>query len=84
MEERKYGAISFLPLIIFLALYIGSGLYFTFMGAESAFSKFPRHVALLIGIVIALLMNKTMKLDKKIDIFCENAGNCYCSYPFIF
>lgn len=75
MEERKYGAISFLPLIIFLALYIGSGLYFTFMGAESAFSKFPRHVALLIGIVIALLMNKTMKLDKKIDIFCENAGN---------
>lgn len=75
MEERKYGAISFLPLIIFLALYIGSGLYFTFMGAESAFSKFPRHVTLLIGIVIALLMNKTMKLDKKIDIFCENAGN---------
>ena len=75
MEERKYGAISFLPLIIFLALYIGSGLYFTFMGAESAFSKFSRHVALLIGIVIALLMNKTMKLDKKIDIFCENAGN---------
>lgn len=75
MEERKYGAISFLPLIIFLALYIGSGLYFTFAGAESAFSKFPRHVALLIGIVVALLMNKTMKLDKKIDIFCENAGN---------
>ncbi|WP_286034146.1 Na+/H+ antiporter NhaC family protein [Fusobacterium necrogenes] len=75
MEEKKYGAVSFLPLLIFLVLYIGSGLYFTFTGAESAFSKFPRHVALLIGIVIALLMNRNMKLDKKIDIFCENAGN---------
>lgn len=61
--------------LFFLVLYIGSGLYFTFTGAESAFSKFPRHVALLIGIVIALLMNRNMKLDKKIDIFCENAGN---------
>lgn len=75
MEEKKYGAVSFLPLLIFLVLYIGSGLYFTFTGAESTFSKFPRHVALLIGIVIALLMNRNMKLDKKIDIFCENAGN---------
>lgn len=74
-QERKYGAIAFLPLFIFLVLYIGSGMFFTFLGAEGAFKKFPRHVALLIGIVVALLMNREMKLDKKIEIFSENAGN---------
>ena len=74
-QERKYGAIAFLPLLIFLVLYIGSGMFFTFLGAEGAFKKFPRHVALLIGIVVALLMNREMKLDKKIEIFSENAGN---------
>ena len=74
-QERKYGAIAFLPLLIFLVLYIGSGMLFTFLGAEGAFKKFPRHVALLIGIVVALLMNREMKLDKKIEIFSENAGN---------
>lgn len=74
-EERKYGAIAFLPLLVFLALYIGSGMIFTYLGAEGAFKKFPRHVALLIGIVVALLMNRGMKLDEKIEIFSKNAGN---------
>lgn len=74
-NEKKYGAIAFLPLLVFLALYIGSGLIFTYLGVEGAFKKFPRHVALLTGIGVALLMNRTMKLDKKIDIFSENAGN---------
>lgn len=74
-NEKKYGVIAFLPLIIFLVLYIGSGLVFTYLGVEGAFKKFPRHVALMIGIVSAMFMNKGMKLDKKIEIFSENAGN---------
>lgn len=74
-REKKYGAIAFLPLFIFLALYIGSGLIFTYLGVDGAFKKFPRHVALLIGIVFAMLMNRGLKLDKKIEIFSENAGN---------
>ncbi|MDR3259081.1 MAG: Na+/H+ antiporter NhaC family protein [Fusobacteriaceae bacterium] len=74
-NEKKYGAIAFLPLLVFLGLYIGSGILFTFLGADGAFKKFPRHVALLTGIAVATLMNRSMKLDKKIDIFSENAGN---------
>ena len=80
LNEKKYGAISFLPLIVFLALYIGSGIFFTLIGVEGAFKKFPRHVALLAGIIVALLMNRGMKLEKKIDIFSENAGNLSFSW----
>ena len=74
-KEKQYGVIAFLPLFVFLALYIGSGIIFNLLGVEGAFKKFPRHVALLIGIVVAMLMNRGMKLDKKIEIFSENAGN---------
>ena len=38
--DTKYGAIAFLPLLVFLALYIGSGLMFTFMGVDGAFKKY--------------------------------------------
>lgn len=74
-KEKQYGVVAFLPLFVFLALYIGSGIIFNLLGVEGAFKKFPRHVALLIGIVVAMLMNRGMKLDKKIEIFSENAGN---------
>ncbi|MDO5725249.1 MAG: Na+/H+ antiporter NhaC family protein [Tissierellia bacterium] len=72
---KNLGGLSFIPLLIFLLLYIGSGLYFTNKGVDSAFSQFPRHVALLIGIGIALIMNRGVCFDTKVEVFSENAGN---------
>lgn len=74
-DFKNLGALSFLPLLIFLGLYIGSGLIFTAMGTPDAFGKFPRHVALVIGIAVALLMNPSVKLKDKLELFCINAGN---------
>ena len=48
MENKKLGALAFLPLIVFLGTYIGCGIVFSVMGAESPFGYFPRHVALLV------------------------------------
>ena len=45
-NQKKLGPIAFLPLIVFLLLYVGCGITFTLMGAESPFGQFPRHVAL--------------------------------------
>lgn len=72
---KKLGFIAFIPLFVFLALYIGSGLYFTNLGTENAFKQFPRHVALLTGIGLALVMNTGVSFDKKLNVFTENAGN---------
>ena len=54
-NQKKLGASAFLPLIVFLALYVGCGIAFTLMGSEDAFGMFPRHVALLAGVAVALL-----------------------------
>ena len=74
-NQKKLGAISFLPLLVFLLLYVGCGVTFTVLGYESPFSYFPRHVALLAGIGVAMLINRGMKISDKLDVLCENAGN---------
>ena len=55
-EKKNLGGLAFLPLIVFLALYIGTGVILTIAGAETTFGAFPRHVALLIGFGVALLI----------------------------
>lgn len=71
----RLGGMAFLPLIVFLVLYVGCGLAFTALGAEDAFSKFPRHVALLAGIAAALALAPSVKLSEKMDVFCQGMGN---------
>ena len=73
--NKKVGFLAFLPLIVFLVLYIGSGLYFTLKKVENPFSMFPRHIALFVGIAVALLMQRQYPISQKIDILCENMGN---------
>lgn len=74
-NQKKLGASAFLPLIVFLALYVGCGIAFTLMGSEDAFGMFPRHVALLVGVAVALAMVPKMKVSDKLNILCESMGN---------
>ena len=53
---RQLGGLAFLPLLVFLVLYIGSGMTFTLMGFPKPFSYLPRHVALLAGTLVALYL----------------------------
>ncbi|REH90710.1 Na+/H+ antiporter NhaC family protein [Staphylococcus felis] len=75
-SQKHYGALALLPLVIFLVLYVGVGLYFTMQGADDAFSKLPRHVAIFIAIVIAwIAYDRKTPVSQKIKIFTENAGS---------
>ena len=74
MEKKNLGAVAFIPLLVFLGAYIGCGIVFSVMGAESPFGYFPRHVALLAGIAAALLLAPGVKISDKVDILTENMG----------
>jgi Na+/H+ antiporter NhaC len=76
MEQKKknLGAAAFLPLVLFLATYIGCGITFSILGWESPFGYFPRHVALFVGIASALLLARDVKVSEKIDILTEGMG----------
>ena len=74
-EQRKLGSMAFLPLLVFLALYVGCGLAFTLMGIAKPFSFMPRHVALLAGTVTAFLLCRNASVDEKLKVFCTGMGD---------
>lgn len=65
----KGNPLALLPLLVFLVVYV-------FIGVVSKdFYAVPMSVPFLIAAMSALLMNRKESLSKKLDIFCEGAGN---------
>lgn len=72
---RQLGGLAFLPLLVFLVLYIGSGMTFTLMGFPKPFSYLPRHVALLAGTLVALYLWRKGPIDEKLKVYCSGMGD---------
>ncbi|SNZ10573.1 putative methionine transporter, NhaC family [Terribacillus aidingensis] len=60
---------ALIPFLVFLILFIGSGII---MGD---FYAFPVIVAIAIAGAVALAMNRKETFARKVDIFCQGAGN---------
>lgn len=67
-KKYDYRFLAFIPLILFLAIYLGGGLLFTIIGIEKPFGQIPREAALIFALTTAILMGKGT-LDFKMDIF---------------
>ena len=68
-QATKGSFTALFPLIIFVALFIGTGLI------TQDFSNMPINVAVIIASAIALAMNTKEKLSAKIEIFAKGAGH---------
>lgn len=60
---------ALIPFVVFIILFIGSGVI---MGD---FYAFPVIVAISISGAVALAMNRKESFSRKVDIFCQGAGN---------
>lgn len=60
---------ALIPFVVFLILFIGSGII------TGDFYAFPVIVAIAISGAVALMMNRKESFARKIDIFCQGAGN---------
>lgn len=67
-------ALALLPLVAFLALFIGVGTYLTLQGVDFAFYQLPAPIAILPAIVLALLLSKE-KLNRSIEQFIKGVGH---------
>lgn len=70
----KNGPLALLPLGVFLALFLGTGLYFNSLGVEFAFYQLPSPIAALIGIIVAFMIGKDT-LNEKMDTFIKGVGD---------
>ncbi len=66
--------LALLPLLLFLALFIGSGVYYQSVDTDYAFYQISAPVAILPAIVLALLLDKG-KLNQRLDTFIQGVGN---------
>lgn len=66
---KKGNPWALFPFIVFLCLFIGSGIIL------NDFYAFPVIVAITIAAAVAIAMNRKEKLVTKVNIFCDGAGN---------
>ncbi|WP_085992270.1 Na+/H+ antiporter NhaC family protein [Oceanobacillus senegalensis] len=66
---RKGNPWALIPFVVFLILFIGSGVI------TGDFYAFPVIVAIAISGAVALAMNRKETFARKVDIFCHGAGN---------
>lgn len=67
MKQGKFSGL--MPIIVFLFLFIGSGI------AANNFYAMPTIVAFLIALVIAFLQNRQLTFNQKLSIVAKNMGN---------
>ncbi|MFS0638859.1 Na+/H+ antiporter NhaC family protein [Mesobacillus foraminis] len=68
-EVKRGNPWALLPFAVFLILFIGTG------AVTGDFYLFPVIVAIAISCAAALAMNREESFQKKVDIFCQGAGN---------
>ncbi|MBQ4863797.1 Na+/H+ antiporter NhaC family protein [Pseudoalteromonas sp. MMG013] len=66
--------LSLLPLLTFVGLFLGVGLYLQSQGVDYAFYQLPAPVAILPAIVIAFLINKA-SINESVETFIKGAGH---------
>lgn len=65
---------SLLPLLCFVLLFLGSGLYFQSQNVEYAFYQLPGHVAILPALILAVWLHRA-PVTQSIEVIVKGAGN---------
>lgn len=72
--KAQANAYALLPLIVFLAIFLGSGIYHSIIGTEFAFYQIKAPIAALPAVILAVLMYKG-PLNSGIDTFLKGASH---------
>ncbi|WP_419572316.1 Na+/H+ antiporter NhaC family protein [Rheinheimera sp.] len=73
-SEKQQARLSLLPMLLFVALFLGTGLYLQSQGVDYAFYQLPGPVAIIPALVLAILLFKA-PLNSAIEVAVRGAGN---------
>ena len=65
---------ALIPFLVFLGLFLGTGIILTYQGVEFAFYQLPASIAIIPAVFVALYLGKET-IDKKIGQFIKGAGH---------
>lgn len=76
--DKKPNAKALLPIVVFLVLYLGCGIYFEYIApaeGQMGFYVVSVVVAFVIALIVALLQNRSLSFDEKIHICARGIGD---------
>lgn len=76
--NKKKGASALLPILVFLFIYIGVGVYYEYICPQEGVQGFyvmSVVVAFIAALTVALLQNRTVTFDEKLRICAEGMGD---------
>lgn len=77
-NTSKRSIIALLPFIVFLGVFLGTGIILTLQGVEFAFYQLPASIAIIPAIFVALYLGKVVTkdtIDNQISQFIKGAGH---------
>lgn len=78
MNEKKPNAKALLPILVFLVLYLGAGIYYEYLkpvDGGMGFYIMSVVVAFVVALIVALLQNKQLTFDEKIHVAATGIGD---------
>lgn len=78
MEKKQPRAKALLPILVFLILYLGSGIYFEYINPEKGqmgFYAMSVVVSFVIALIIAFIQNPGLSFDEKIHACAQGIGD---------
>jgi len=73
-KSTKSSGMALIPFLVFIAVYLGTGLYLQSQDVGMAFYQLPAPVAALVAIIFAFVMFKG-SIEDKFNTFVKGAGN---------
>ena len=78
MGEKKPNGKALIPILVFLVLYLGNGIYFEYIhpiDGSMGFYIMSVVVAFVIALVVALLQNRDLNFEEKIHVCAQGIGD---------
>ena len=78
MNNKRQGGLALIPILVFLILYLGSGIYFEYISPQEGqmgFYIMSVVVAFLIALIVALLQTRHLTFDEKIHLCAQGIGD---------
>lgn len=78
MNDKKPNAKALLPILVFLVLYLGNGIYFEYIKpieGQMGFYIMSVVVAFVIALIVALLQNRQLSFEEKIHVCAKGIGD---------
>lgn len=75
-SEKKGRAIALLPILVFLVLFVGSGIYYQYVKKmDQGFYVMSVVVAFTVALIVAMMQNRRLKFNDKLEVMAKGVGD---------